>query len=74
MRAPDDFLYQLAGITGLGWTVLILGYLGTVIGYGDDLVIPIVREPQLLLYLGIILFVITFGLDQLRGTRPNEER
>jgi hypothetical protein len=63
---PDrDLLYQLAGLTGLGWTGAILGYLGTVIGYGNGLV----SNPRALLYLGGVLFVATFGLDRLQSAR-----
>ncbi|WP_248516491.1 hypothetical protein [Salinarchaeum laminariae] len=68
-----DALNQLAGITGLGWTASILGYLVTVIGYGSTLVSRIVVDPQSLLYLGGALFVATLGLDRLRNATTDDE-
>lgn len=68
MDADADALYQLAGITGFGWTVSVLGYMATVIGYGNTLITRLVADPQSLLYLGGVLFGVTFGLDKLRGT------
>lgn len=61
-----DLLYQLAGLTGLGWTGAILVYLGTLIGYGNGLV----ANPRSLLYLGGVLFVATVGLDRLQRPDP----
>ena len=66
-------LDQLAGITGLGWTVSILGYLGSVIGFSNSLLTRLVVEPQSLLYLGGALFVATFGLDRLRDRLTSDE-
>ncbi len=71
--SDTDTLDQLAGITGVGWTVSILGYIATMVGYGTVLVTRLVTDPQSLLYLGGTLFVATFGLDHLRRTRSNEE-
>jgi hypothetical protein len=68
----NDHLYQLAGITGLGWTVSILGYLSTVFANEDTPGTSLVTNPQSLLYLGAFLFVVTLGLDRLRYTRSNE--
>jgi len=68
----SDSLDQLAGVTGLGWTVSVLGYLGTVIGYSNAVVSRLVVEPQSLLYVGSALFVATFGLDRIRN-RVSEE-
>ncbi|MFW6003285.1 MAG: hypothetical protein ACOCPT_02575 [Halanaeroarchaeum sp.] len=65
--AEYDLLDQLAGITGLGWTVSLLGYLGTVIGYGNSIVSRLVVDPQTFLYIGGAFFVATFGLDRLRS-------
>ncbi|MUV88046.1 hypothetical protein GJ631_16160 [Natronomonas sp. CBA1123] len=74
MVASDrDGLDQLAGITGLGWTASIIGYLGTAIGIGNTLVAR-VADPQSLLYLGAVLFAATFGLDRLRDKRSSGER
>jgi hypothetical protein len=64
LKANQDVLNQVAGFTGLGWTASLLGYLTTVIGYGNTLI----TSPQSLLYLGGILFVTTFGLDRLKDT------
>lgn len=75
-RPPDfdDVLRQAAGITGVGWTASLLGYLGAVSGVGNHLVARIVLvDPQSLLYLGSVLFVATFGLDRLRKTRSDTE-
>lgn len=58
----SDVLDQAAGITGLGWTGSVLGYLSTMVGYGNS----VVASPQSLLYLGGALFVTTLGLDRLR--------
>ncbi len=71
--SDTDTLDQLAGITGFGWTVSILGYMATMVGYGTVLVTRLVTDPQSLLYLGGTLFVATFGLDHLQKTRSNEE-
>lgn len=68
-----DALNQLAGITGIGWTASILGYLATMIGYGSALLSRLVVDPQSLLYLGGALFVATFGLDRLRNAAADDE-
>ena len=65
-RLDKDALNQIAGITGIGWTASVLGYLTTVIGYGNTVVTRIVADPQSLLYLGGALFVATLGLDRLQ--------
>jgi hypothetical protein len=63
---PDDgHLYQLAGLTGVGWTASLLGYRGTMIAT-DDLT-RFVTNPRSLLYLGVVLFVVTVGLECLRS-------
>lgn len=68
---PDtDVLYQLAGVTGLGWTVLILGYLGTVIGHGHGHL----PAPRSLLYPAAVLFVATVFLDRLQRGLPGGDR
>lgn len=72
LESDKDLLNQLTGLTGLGWTTSILGYLSTVIGYGNSLVIRI-ADPQSLLYLGAGFFVATLGLDRLRNMRLGRE-
>ncbi|WP_241662523.1 hypothetical protein [Halorubrum depositum] len=73
-----DLLNQLTGLTGLGWTASVLGYLSTVIGYGNGLISRLVAEPQSLLYVGGSFFVLTLGLDRLHNRavtrRASEER
>lgn len=61
-----DLLNQLTGLTGLGWTASVLGYLSTVIGYGNGLLTRLVVEPQSLLYVGGSFFLLTLGLDRLQ--------
>ncbi|WP_435097213.1 hypothetical protein [Halorubrum sp. N11] len=64
--ADKDLLNQLTGLTGLGWTASVLGYLSTVIGYGNGLLSRLVVEPQSLLYVGGSFFLLTLGLDRLQ--------
>jgi hypothetical protein len=64
-EARKDLLNQLAGLTGLGWTTSTLGFLSTVVGYGNGIVSRLVIEPQSLLYLGGMFFLATLGLDRL---------
>ena len=64
--SDEQFLHELAGITGLGWTVSTLGFIGSLIWYGD---VPGGSDPlesRALLYVGICCFVATVGLDALR--------
>ncbi|WP_144921497.1 hypothetical protein [Halorubrum salsamenti] len=63
----EDLLNQLTGLTGLGWTTSVLGYLSTVIGYGNGLISRLVAEPQSLLYVGGSFFLLTLGLDRLQS-------
>lgn len=63
LTTKADLLYRCAGVTGFGWTVLILGYLAMLIGFGP----AHLAEPGFLLRLAIVLFVLTFGLDALKG-------
>lgn len=56
---------QLAGVTGIGWTTSLLGFLSSVIGYGNGIVGRLVTEPSSLLYLGGLFFLTTLGLDRL---------
>lgn len=71
---PDtETLEQLAGLTGIGWTAAILGYLGAVFGYGSALVARLAVDPQSLLYLGGALLVTTLGLDRLQTKLTERE-
>ncbi|MDZ5809886.1 hypothetical protein U4E84_00775 [Halorubrum sp. AD140] len=70
--ADTDLLNQLSGLTGLGWTASVLGYLSTVIGYGNGLISRLVAEPQSLLYVGGSFFLLTLGLDRLHGKIATE--
>ena len=68
LRDSDtDLLNQLTGLTGLGWTTSVLGYLSTVIGYGNGVISRLVAEPQSLLYVGGSFFLLTLGLDRLQS-------
>ena len=60
-----DAIDNLAGITGFGWTASLLGFLGSVLGYGNWLISRLVTEPQSLLYVGLVCFLATVGLDRL---------
>lgn len=60
-----EVLHKLGGVTGLGWTASLLGYLSTVLGYGNGVVARVVTNPQSLLYAGVVLFLVTLGLDRL---------
>lgn len=71
-EAKKDRLNQLAGLTGLGWTTSILGFLSTVVGYGNGIVSRLVTEPQSLLYLGGVFFLATLGLDRLVNRQTEE--
>lgn len=62
-----DLLNQISGLTGMGWTASVLGYLSTVMGYGNGLVSRLVAEPQSLLYVGGSFFLLTLGLDRLQS-------
>lgn len=67
-----DVIDQLAGVTGVCWTASILAYLGTAFGYGAGLGLRFVVEPRLLLVLGCVFLVATFGLDELQRTRSEK--
>lgn len=72
--SEGERLDQLAGFTGLGWTGSVLGYLVTVVGYGNTLVTRLVVDPKSLLYVGCALFLATFGLDRLQNQLTNGEQ
>lgn len=70
--AKKDVLNQLAGITGLGWTTSVLGFLSTVVASGNSIVSRLVADPQSLLYVGAVFFVATVGLDRLADVSDGE--
>lgn len=59
-------IYRLGGVTGVGWTVSLLAYLSTLLGYGNAVVTRLVGSSRSLLYLGGALLAATLGLDRLR--------
>lgn len=59
--ANEDLLDTAAGLTGIGWTASLLGYLAAVVGYS----IAPLGNPRSLLYLACILLVTTVTLDLL---------
>ncbi|PSP92882.1 hypothetical protein BRC91_11840 [Halobacteriales archaeon QS_4_62_28] len=61
----EDSLNGIAGITGVGWTTSMLGFLSAMLGYGNGLVTRLVADPRSLLYIGSVLFVTTLGIDRL---------
>ena len=67
----DETLYKLAGLTGVGWTASLLGFLGTMIGYGNGIVSRLLIGPRSLLYVGVALFLTTLGLDRLAKSIPD---
>lgn len=69
-EGSEETLDQVAGITGVGWTASLLGYLSTVLGFNTALG----ANPQSLLYLGAVLFVTTLGLDRVRKNREDDDR
>ncbi|WP_418286173.1 hypothetical protein [Halorubrum sp. DTA46] len=70
--ADNDLLNQLSGLTGLGWTGSVLGYLSTMIGYGNGLISRLATEPKSLLYVGGSFFLLTLGLDRLQSQIVSE--
>jgi len=66
-----ESLNGIAGITGVGWTTSMLGFLSAMLGYGNGLITRLVADPQSLLYLGVVLFVTTLGLDRLNDALSN---
>jgi hypothetical protein len=70
--ADKDLLNQLTGLTGMGWTASVLGYLSTVIGYGNGVISRLFAEPQSLLYVGGSFFLLTLGLDRLQNSAAVE--
>lgn len=72
LLSNTNALDELAGFTGLGWIASIVGYFATIVGYGNTLVIRL-AGAQSLLYLAVVFFVTTLGLDRLRETLSNGE-
>ncbi|WP_254273953.1 hypothetical protein [Haloarcula marina] len=66
-------LDQLAGVTGVGWTTSVLGFLTALIGYGNHILARFLVEPQALLYAGVVFFVATLGLDKLANSIAEDE-
>ncbi len=71
LRPDRSSLDQLAGVTGIGWTASTLGFLGTALGYGNGLVSRLAADPQSFLYVGIVCFLATLGLDRLANRTDN---
>jgi len=69
----EEFLDELAGITGVGWTASTIGFLGTLAGYGNSIASYLIVGPRSLLYLGIGFFLATLGLDRLKNARVARE-
>lgn len=63
----SELIDQLAGITGLVWTVSLLSYVGLLFGYGNSIATTLGADPSLLLYLGGAFFVTTLWLDRLHS-------
>lgn len=75
LPTPSDSnaLDQLAGLTGIGWTASLLGYLAAAVGIGNSVVTRLVADPVSLLYLGGVLLVATLGLDRLQNSLAKGE-
>ena len=66
----EEDLDQVAGLTGAGWTASLTGYLSTMVGHGNTLVV----NPPSLLSLGGVLFATTPGLDRLGAVLSGREQ
>lgn len=67
-----ETLHQLAGFTGFGWSMSVLGYLSTLLGYGNSVLGRLAADPQSFLYLGAVFFLATLGLDRLVEEESDE--
>lgn len=67
-----ETLSQLAGVTGVGWTTSILGFLTTVIGYGNSLISRFMADSRSFLYAGVVFFLMTVGLDRIANRLAEE--
>mgnify|MGYP000580871393 CR=1 FL=1 len=65
--ADEELLHELAGITGVGWTASSLGFIGSLLWYGDGIGASHSLATRALLYLAIASFLATLGLDALRS-------
>ena len=72
MTPSRDLLHQLGGVTGLGWTASIIGYVSTFFGIGTVYFTRIAADPHSFLYTGVILFLATLGLDRLAERRNDD--
>ncbi|WP_158058283.1 hypothetical protein [Halorussus halophilus] len=73
MNFSPDNLHRLGGITGLGWTTSMLGYLTTVVGVGGSYATRLFTDPHSFLYAGGIFFLATLGLDRLAQSGTEEK-
>lgn len=68
-----ELLDQLAGLTGIGWTVSMLGFLSAVLDVGRWNVAHLGADPAPLLAVGVVLFATTVGLDRLGRTVEEDD-
>lgn len=68
-----ELLDQLAGLTGIGWTVSMLGFLSAVLDVGRWDAGHLGADPAPLLAVGVVLFVTTVGLDRLGRTVEGDD-
>ena len=71
-RPNKNVLDQLAGFTGVGWTTSTLGFLTTAMGYGNTLISRFVADSKSLLYVGVVFFLATLGLDRLANAARDD--
>ena len=73
MNLSPDNLHRLGGVTGLGWTTSILGYLTTYFGVGSTYATRLFTDPHSFLYAGGLFFLATLGIDRLARSNTDEE-
>jgi hypothetical protein len=71
--STEDALDQLDGITGLGWTAALIGYLVSLIDLGGSVLTEVVPDTASLLSLGGVLFAPTLGLDRLNRSAAESD-
>lgn len=64
-RLDANTLYQLGGLTGMGWTTSVIGYVTTLVTNGSTYLTRVVTEPTSLLYAAGVFFLLTLGCDRL---------